>query len=222
MATSINFTTLVSQISAYIERGGSATGDPLVAAQIPFAINGAERKLIQTLKLLGQIEFLVDPAGFQPGTTIIPKPDRWRQTVSITYGAGANNNKRVTLFARDYEYCRAYWPDDSVIDPNNPPKFYSDTDLQHWLISPTSDSTYPVEYVVYMQPPLLDSTTQTNFWTNYTPNALLYASLLEMTPFLKADDRVPLWQSYWSQEIQSLGGQDLQRMMDRTSQRRAD
>lgn len=229
MATFMNFTTLTADVQNYLERGQSLSTDSTVYNQIPRLINAAERKLIQLLKLLGENTVLVTPTGITAGKSIITKPDRWRQTISMNYGAGADKNVRVPIYPRSYEYCRGYWPDDSVtnswqtLDASNRPSqqpFYADYDYQHWIICPTPAETLPLEVQAYMQPPLLDSTNQTNFFTEYCGNALLYGALLEATPFLKNDERIQVWEGYFSQELSSLGAQDLNRMMDRASERR--
>lgn len=222
MPTSVNYTSLLADMQNYLERGGSEQTDPTVFNQLPRLINAAERKLAQDLKLLGQIEVMVDaPSGLQIGNSVQSKPDRWRGTVSMNYGCGPSNNSRTPLFPRSYEYCRYYWPDSTVTDDAQPPLFYADYDYQHWLIVPTPPANYPLEVLAYMQPPLLDQSNQTNFWTNYTPNLLLYGALLEATPFLKDDPRLQTWQAMWAAEIQTLNTQDLQRIMDRAVSRRS-
>lgn len=222
MPTTVNYTSLFTDITVYLERGGSSVTDATVYDQIPRLINAAERKLAQDLKLLGQIEVLSDsPAGLQSGNPIVSKPDRWRQTISMFYGTGTDFNTRRPLFERSYEYCVMQWPDRSATDADNPPRHYCDVDYQHWFVSPTPDQDYPLEVLAYYQPPLLDSSNQTNFWTDYTPNALLYGALLEATPFLKDDQRLQTWIGMWQQEIQTLSGQDLQRVMDRAAERKA-
>lgn len=221
MPTYVNYSSLFSDVTAYIERGQSSTTDATVYNQIPRLINAAERKLGNALKLLGQIESLVDsPSGLQINNPIVTKPDRWRQTVSMFYGAGDSNNARTPLFPRSLEYCRAYWPDSTVTDIGQPPLFYADADYSHWLIVPTPPADYPLEVLAYMQPSLLDSGNQENFWTVYTPNLLLYGTLLEAAPFLKGDERIPVWQAFWDRELAMLNGQDLQRELDRAAQRK--
>lgn len=217
MATSLTFSTLITQLQAYLERGASLVTDPTVTAQLPYAINGAERKLMQMLKLQGEIESLTDPTGLAIGLPVIAKPDRWRETVSLNYGAGAANNSRTFLLPRSLEYCRTYAPDDTILGA---PVFYADYDLTHWLIVPTPDQTYPLEVLAYLQPPLLDSSNQENFFSIYCGNCLLYGALLELTPFLKNDERLSLWTSLWQQELQSLNGQDLQKILDRSAERK--
>lgn len=221
MATNVTYSSLIADLQNYLERGQSVQTDPTVFNQLPRLINAAERKLAQALKLLGQIEVLVDaPAGLQVGNSIVAKPDRWRQTVSMSYGAGVTQNTRTPLYPRSYEYCRAYWPDSTATDANNPPAFYADYDQEHWLISPTPDQNYPLENLSYMQPVLLDEQNQMNFWSEYTPNLLLYGALLEATPFLKDDTRLQTWNQYWQQELSMLQQQDLQRVLDRAAVRK--
>lgn len=216
-ATFMNYTNLHQDVTRYLERGNSLGSDPTVYEQIPRLINAAERKIIQILKLQGTIEVL--NSEVTPGQSVINKPDRWRQTVSFALGSGVGSNSRQSLFPRAYEYCRTYWPDDSVQDPEQLPQFYADYDYQHWLIAPTSPGTFPIEVLCYMQPPLLSETQQTNFFTDYTPNMLLYGTLLEATPFIKNDERIPTWQAFYDLEISSLSGQDLQKILDRSAQR---
>lgn len=219
MATNLTFDSLVSDIQNYLERGQSPISDPVVFAQIPRIINNAERKLIQALKWQGTLEVLNDPTGFTPGTSVIPKPDRWRQTVSFSYGQGVGSNERTLLLPRSYEYCRNYWSNDAIQDPSQPPAYYADYDLTHWLIAPTSPGTYPTEILCYLMPPLLSEENQTNVWTQYAPTAILYASLLRMQPFLKDDTRINTWQAYYQFELATLTKQDLGKLMDRTAQR---
>lgn len=216
MATNTTFTTLVNDIAAYLERGGSATTDQTVFDQIPRFINAAERKIMQALKLQGTIEVLADNAGLTAGVSVIAKPDRWRQTISMWYGSGDSKNTRTPIFPRAYEYCRTYWPDDTLTAP---PQFYADYSYQEFLISPTPDQTYPLELLCYMQPEYLDASNQTNFWSAYTPQLLLYSALLESAPFLKADERIATWEHLRDFEFQTLDGQDLQKQLDRAAVR---
>ncbi len=173
------------------------------------------------LKLLGELTPLYDNAGLTAGVAIVTKPDRWRVTVSMNYGTGAGNNTRVPLFPRSYEYCISYWPNRNATDANNPPKWYADYDLQHHLISPTPDQTYPLEILAYLQPVLLDNANQTNFFTDYCGPLLLYAALLEASPFLKNDPRLATWQTMFDKEAGAMSGMDLQRILDRSEVRRS-
>jgi len=70
-----------------------------------------------------------------------------------------------------------------------------------------------VLYYERIQP--LDSSNQTNWFTIYAPQALLYGTLLQAMPFLKNDERIPMWQAQYDKIMQVLKAEDIQRMGDR-------
>jgi hypothetical protein len=128
-------------------------------------------------------------------------------------------NYRQPLFPRSYEYCRAYWPNANISDATKPPKFYADYEFNHWLIVPTPAINFPWEVNYYTQPALLDSSNQTNWLTDYAPNLLLYRALLEATPYLKNDERIPTWQALYQEQLATVDQQDLQKIADREAVR---
>lgn len=220
MATTMTFDSLTKDLQSYLERGFPP--DTEVFAQIPRLINLAERAIATKLKIQGFLKNVVSvpPAGgLAAGVSVYPKPDRWRETVSMNYGTGTNNGVRNTLFARSYDYCRNYWPDSSIQDVTQPPQFYADYNYSWWLIVPTPPANFPWEINYYEQPPLLGEDLQTNWLSLYAPNLLLYRALLEATPFLKNDERIQTWQAMYQEQLESLDTQDLQKVVDRESVR---
>jgi hypothetical protein len=215
MATTMTFTTLQQDVRRYLERGATYASDPVVYEQIPRLINLAERRISRELKVQGFINVVT--GTLTVGQSVYAKPDRWRDTVSMNIGTGANNNSRKPLYTRVYEYLLSYWPDRSQTDE---PIFYADYDYLHWLIAPTPDAEYPFEILYYELPPLLDDVVQTNWLTEYAPQLLLYGTLLEATPFLKNDERIGVWQSMYDRAAAMLNGEDLAKILDRTAVRK--
>jgi hypothetical protein len=215
MATNTTFTTLQQDVQRYLERGAAYDVDPVVWAQIPRLINLAERRIARELKIQGSINAVT--GTLQTGTSVYAKPDRWRDTVSVSIGAGAANEDRTQLYARSYEYLRAYWPNSTQTEQ---PEFYADYDYDHWLIAPTPNADYPFEILYYELPPLLDDAVQTNWLTDYAPQLLLYGTLLEATSFLKNDERLPTWQVQYDRAAQMLQGEDLAKILDRSATRK--
>ena len=214
MPVAMTFTSLQEDVRSYLERGGSASTDPLVYAQIPNLINLAERRISRDLKVQGFQTVVV--TNLQTGVAVLAKPDRWRETISMNIGTGAGNNTRSMLFTRSYEYCRQYWPTETEVQQ---PEFYADYNYTNWLIVPTPDDDYPIEILYYELPALLDQNNQTNWLTEYAPNLLLYATLLEATPFLKNDERIPVWTNMYQMAAQALNGEDLKKILDRSAVR---
>jgi hypothetical protein len=207
MSTSTTYTTLLEDARRYLERGFTAESDPIVYEQLPRLITQAQRRIARELKIQGFIRAVSTPLSI--GVAVYLKPDRWRDTVSMSV-----NGK--PLFGRSYEYLRSYWP---VESDTAAPQFYADYDYQHWLIAPTPSAASTLEVIYYEQPRFLDEDTQTNWLTEYAPDVLLYATLLEATPFLKDDSRVQMWQATYDRAAQALNGEDLKRILDRNANR---
>lgn len=215
MATTTTFTTLKEDVQRYLERGATMGTDPIIVEQLPRLINLAERRIARELKVQG---FSTVVTGtLSAGQSVYPKPDRWRDTVSMNIGTGAGNTTRKQLFTRAYEYVRQYWPDETL---TGEPQFYADYDYTHWLFAPTPDADYPFEILYYELPPLLDDSVQSNWLTEYAPQLLLYGTLLEATPFLKNDERIPVWQSMYDRAAAMLNGEDLAKVLDRNAVRK--
>lgn len=240
----MTYSSLIADLQAYLERGQPT--DTTVFDQLPRIINLAERAIARALKIQG---FLVSvTAVLSAGVNVYPKPNRWRRTVSMNYGIGdaalsvletedgetiltedgddllielgsIPQNNRQFLLARSYEYCRSYWPNATKVGV---PKFYADYDYLRWIVVPTPEISYPWEILYYELPVLLDNTVQTNWLTNFAPNALLYRSLLETTPFLKNDERLPTWKQFYDEEMSGLNVEDMSRSVDRTAVRNED
>jgi hypothetical protein len=213
MPVAMTYTSLQEDIRRYIERGN--VSDTTVYEQIPSLINLAERDIARKLKIQGFINVVT--STLVAGVSVYAKPDRWRRTVSMEFGvaatpAAATQNKRIPIFARDYEYSRNYWPDSTATAQ---PEYYADYDYQHWLVVPTPDINYPWQIMYYEQPPYLDVTTQTNWLTEYAPQALLYGALVQAEPFLKNDERIPVWQGMYGSAVNDLNVEDLKKILDR-------
>jgi hypothetical protein len=214
MPTAMTYTSLLADLRAYLERG--ATTDPIVFNQLPQLVGLAQDRIITELKIQGFTAVVT--SVMQAGVAVIPKPNRWKETISMNFGTGTGNNVRTILKGRSYEYCRDYWPNDTV---TGVPVYYADYNFENWLIAPTPAAAYPFEVLYYGKLEELDDTVQTNWLTENAPNLILYASLLEATPFLKNDQRIPVWQSMYDRYASALSGEELRKILDRTNERTA-
>ena len=80
----MTYNSLLNDMRAYLERGVSLATDPTVYEQLPNLINLAERRLARELKIQGTATAVV--GNMQAGTAVYPKPDRWRETISMNFG----------------------------------------------------------------------------------------------------------------------------------------
>jgi len=202
MAAVMTYTSLAADIASYLERSDAQT-----IAKIPTFIMLAEQVIASEIKFLGNLT--VNNSTMVIGDAVIEKPARWHKTVSMNVVV---DGERQPVFLRKYEYLREYWPDATA---TGVPAYYADYDYTHWLVAPTPASAYTFEILYYQRLQPLDDSNQTNWFTEYAPQALLYGSLLQAMPFLKNDDRIPMWQAQYQQIIQTLKAEDVQRMGDR-------
>ena len=201
-AAVMTYDSLVENIRTYLERTDDATLE-----KIPLFIMLAEQVIAAELKILGNLT--VQTSNLVTGENIIDKPARWHKTVSVNVTVAG---KRQPVLLRKYEYIRNYWPDPAE---TGVPLYYCDYDYTHWLIGPTPDDDYAFEVLYYERSQPLDSSNQTNWFTQYAPQALLYGSLLQAMPCLKNDERIPMWQAQYSTVMEVLRAEDKLRVADR-------
>jgi hypothetical protein len=198
----MTYDSLVENIQSYLERNDVSTLD-----KIPLFIMLAEQVIASQIKFLGNLT--VNTSTMTAGANVIDKPARWHKTVSMNITVAG---ERFPIFNRRYEYLREYWPDPAQTEV---PKFYCDYDYTHWMVAPTPTLAYDFEVLYYERVQPLDSSNQTNWFTIYAPQALLYGSLLQAMPFLKNDDRVPMWQAQYKLIMDILTAEDKLRIADR-------
>jgi hypothetical protein len=201
-AVVMTYDSLVLDIRSYLERTDASTLE-----KIPTFIMLAEQVIASELKFLGNLT--VATSTMTQGQATIDKPARWRKTVSINVTVAG---ERRPVLLRKYEYLREYWPDPALTDT---PLYYCDYDYTHWLVAPTPAAAYNYEVLYYERSQPLDSSNQSNWFTQYAPQALLYGALLQAMPFLKNDERVPLWKAQYDQVMQVLKTEDVARIGDR-------
>ena len=201
-AVVMTYDSLVADVISYLERTDTATVD-----KIPTFIMLAEQVIASQIKFLGNLT--VQESQMIATQSVIDKPARWHKTVSMNVTVA---NNRYPVLLRKPEYLREYWPNPSETEV---PKFYSDYDYTHWLVAPTPDLDYNFEVIYYERVQPLSSTNQVNWFTVYAPQALLYGTLLQSMPFLKNDDRMPMWQAQYDLIINTLKAEDAMRIADR-------
>lgn len=203
MSEALTYDSLLTDVQTYCER----TDDPFIQ-QVPRMIMLAENRLASEVRGLGLQKYVT---GTLSGTTL-PKPERWRETVSFNITADSN---RVFLQQRTYDYCRAFASDPSA---TGTPRYYADYEYEHYLIVPTPSSSFAFELSYYERPQPLSSSNQTNWITRYVPQLLLYATLLEAQPFLKRPERIAEFQALYDRALQAVAQETTRRISsDRAS-----
>lgn len=202
----LTYDSLLSDVQAYAER----SDEPFIS-QIPRFVMLAENRIASEVRGLGYVRFVNGMMSISSCT--IDKPIRHRETISISITVGS---ERKSLKKRYYEYCRSFWPNTSLTQE---PRYYADYDYEHLFVVPTPDTPYSFELAYYERPEPLSAANQTNWTTQYAPQLLLYATLLEAQPFLKNPDRIVEFKSLYDQASQALLKEAIRRLSDQGIQR---
>jgi len=190
---------LVLDVQQYMERD-----DADFVAMIPTLIGLAESAIAAELKTL--LQLVVVETTLTATDPVLLKPTRWRKTVSMKI-----NGSPVVM--RSQDYIAQY---NAESDPGQP-KFYAEYDYNNWNFAPAPDDDYPVEIIYYSLVQPLDSTNQTNLFTQIAPQAMLFGTLLQAQGYLKALDKLPVWKAYYVDCLAALKKEDNSRRIDRNT-----
>jgi hypothetical protein len=212
LAFTFTYNSLVSQVVNYSERTDAA-----FAETIDTFITLALDRITKECKTLGA-ELYVNNF-FTINNPVLQKPTLWRTTITFNVGNGEVNNTRNQVLQRSYEFCRTYTKDDTV---TGLPLYFCDYGYNNWLVCPTPDQAYPFEIAYLLEFGPLDITNQTNWLTQYAPQLLFYAVMLETMLYLKDDERSSIWEDRYNKALASVMKEDKDRITTRQSQRDKD
>jgi hypothetical protein len=208
----MTYTSLYNQVLSYLDRTDIDT-----ASQLPYFIAQAQQRICREVISIGLEQYVT--GNLIKNLAVYQKPAGWRRSITFNVGTGVGNNSRTPVELRSYEYLISYSPDRTK---TGTPKYYADYLYDNFVVAPTPDFAYPFEFAYLQLPPSVTLQNQTNWITDFAPDVLLYATLLEAIPYLKDDERVPIWQNMYKMGIDSLNDQDSLRVDDRQSDRRSD
>jgi hypothetical protein len=216
----MDYNTLTAQILSYANRNEAA-----FVAQVPNIINQAMSRVYSEARCLGFQR--VVGANMVIGNNTIIKPQDFREPVSLQYTIPGTSPYTTFALERTYEFCVTYSPNAATLGP---PLFYS-TDItvptnnvaqSQLYLAPTPDMTYAYQLTYLTFPPIFNAQNSQNYLTDRYPNLLLYACMVESIPYLKSDERIPVFESLYNRALQAVNKDTEGRYTDRTTQRNKD
>lgn len=206
----MDYTSLTQQIKDYSKRT-----DEFFVSQIPDFINQAINRIYSEAKNIG-FEKVIN-GQLAATQVLLAKPANWKETVSFNITVPSTGTSFLHL--RVLEFCQNYWPNATL---TGQPVFYADyNNYNSFYFAPTPDQNYNFT-LVYLGLPLFNPDNPTNFLTQRYPSLLLYASLLETIPFLKGDERIPVFESLYNRALQGINNDAEKLYTDRLTKRDVD
>lgn len=209
----LTYNSLVQAIPDMLQQQTSVT----FKDQVPVFITLAENTLSSSIHNLGQLE-IDNLTGI---TQSIAKPIGWRQTKSIYVQNSALSISGYAL-ERSLEFCRQFDSETTTIymaGAGRIPGWYADYGYDYIYLSPynpSSAASTSLQLSYYKIPDPLSPLTQTNWWCNFCPQALLYACLYHAAVFLMMPDREQEFLAVVTQAIDSINSEDANRVDDQS------
>lgn len=185
-----NYGELKAEVQSYLNRD-----DPEVIAAIPLMIELAERKIYRQVRVPEneKVMILTPP----PGTAIkvLTKPADYAETKLLTLGT-------------------------TKLDRITSQRYYT---LDQYEGRPHSFTRVVTQFVLYPSSNAVDEAVTLYYWADFTgqlvndddtnpildimPDLYLYGALLESMPFIKNDERMPVWQAMYTGTLDLISGE---------------
>lgn len=185
----IDYETLVSAVVDAFDEDGTD-----FVAYIPTAVRLAHRTLYRKLDTFGLVfnrfTSLVagDPFLTMPASAEIIK--------SINYKN--DSGQRFPILIRTDEYLQEYWPDRTS---TGTPKYYAWFNRNTLLIAPAPTSGNEVEMQYVAMPTVVSAGHPTNYYTDYCPDGLFYATMSEMCDYARHYDFKKVWEGKLAETV---------------------
>ena len=192
----MTYSELVQKIRDYTEVDANVLTDSIVNGFIENAewrifrdVDSDNNKRYATANLITNQRFIETPADL----LVV----RSAQIVDSD-GVGQANNREFLEF-RDTSFMSEFNPAEST----GVPKYYGMWDKDTIVIAPTPNATYTIQLNYILKDPGLSSTNTQTYISEYFPNGLLYACLVEAYSFLKGpNDLLQLYEGKYKQVVE--------------------
>jgi hypothetical protein len=189
---SYTYATLKAALQSFVEDNGTE-----FAAAIDLIIPLAEDRILKDLDL--ELFDTVTALAFTASNRLLTKPTGAIATRSLHYTNASNN--QVLLEPRSWEFVNDYWPNAATTTAT--PQFYAEYSPTQYVIAGTPSGTNVVTARCVVRPAGLTSINTTTWLSQYMGDLMFYACLVVSEQFLKADNRIGVWQGDYAQRLAS-------------------
>jgi hypothetical protein len=199
----LTYNTLVSAVKEAGEDDGAE-----YSAFIPVAINNAELRLVKEIDNLGIVQS--STIAVAASTATFTKPSGTRFTKTVTY-KDPTTSRNTVLRRKSDDFLREYWPQETSVGT---PKYYAEDNQTTYRIAPCCSTTSNVTVIYVARPSVLSTTVQTNYFTNFTPDCLFYATMMEMAVFQRNQELFQYYQALYTASRDSTNIEGKQQKQD--------
>ena len=198
-----DFSDLVDNVRNYTETDSTVLTDAIIQQ----FIDSTEDKVRRKVDLNYYRRY--DTATLTVNNPFLPLPADWEATRYLQLIDGSNN--RTFLIQKDISFINEFAPD-RTSSAAGTPKYYADYDQDTHMLAPTPNAALTVELAYTYRPPVLSSTTTSNWMSQNAPNVLLYGCVLEALGYLKGPaDMIQYYDKMYNQSLKDLASYEMGR-----------
>lgn len=189
MAVITSYSTLVTEVQAYLARGD-------MAAAVPGFIQNFETRFYRQPKNWGR--WMESAFSQAIASSVIAVPSDWLGFKKALYVSGSPSTRLDWV---SLDQCYGLYPRGA--DTARPVVMARDS--TNFVFGPAPDSDYTIKGVYYAKPTALRSAASDaalHYLITDLPDLCLYGALLEAEPYIKNDARIPVWRAYFGQALQ--------------------
>ena len=211
-----NYSNLVTDIRNYTE----VDSNVLTAALINRFIEDAEFRILRDVPIDAYKKQSTGNLVTGQNTINVPAKTLFVKGVQVYDSTSAATGSNTYLEKKDETYLQEYVPSTESAKRGKP-KYYAmfggatgvtDTTSGRLFLAPAPDSTYVFKIHYEAIPTSLVTDTSGTYISQYFPNGLLYACLVEAYGFLKGPmDILTLYENKYKQEVEKFGSEQLGR-----------
>ena len=211
-----NYSNLVTDIRNYTE----VDSNVLTAALINRFIEDAEFKILRDVPLDAYKKQSTGNLVTGQNTINVPAKTLFVKGVQVYDSTSASTGANTYLEKKDETYLQEYVPSTESAKRGKP-KYYAmfggasgttDTTSGRLFLAPAPDTTYVFKIHYEAIPNSLVTDTSGTYISQYFPNGLLYACLVEAYGYLKGPmDMLTLYEQKYKQEVQKFAAEQLGR-----------
>lgn len=186
-----NYTSFVTVVENYLARTD-------LSSQIPDFIQLAQTRISRDLRTEKMLKVATTTTTSNDGTVSMPSDMLEVREIHL------QGNPPVRL---EYQSPDLFFKDGQT-SLSGRPHYFTMLGVE-FQFAPKPDSTYTVQILYYSQPTFISTTTASNLYLAYYPDALLYATLAEAEPYLMNDARIQTWSQLYDRAIANIKKNDL-------------
>lgn len=185
-----NYTKIKELVAEYLGRDD-------LTDKIPIFIQLGEERLRRDLRLRQMLKY--STATLQGGDATIAIPNDFLAIKTIYL----DTNPIATL---EYQTSAVFY-DNGLVKQSGQPQAYTLIGSE-FQFAPVPTGNYELKMIYYFRPEILSASNQSNVFSLYAPDLLLYAALAEAEPYLMNDERLQTWSSLYTRGLESLAKSD--------------